>query len=98
MTEGYTLISFTPAATVGTGPFFGMIPDALTFSVINTPASPGNPLHFVAGISGLFPNAPFAVPAGSLTSLTGVTADFSQVCLGPGFSLLYWTPVSRLTF
>ena len=98
MTEGYTLISFTPAPTVGTGPFFGMIPDALTFSVINTPAAPGNPLHFVAGIPGLFPNAPFAVPAGSLTSLTGVTADFSQVCLGPGFSLLYWTPVSRLTF
>lgn len=98
MTEGYTLVSFTAPATLGSGPFFGLVPDAVTFAGINYAAAPGNPLHFVAGIPGVFPNAPFIVPPGVLTSLAGAQADFVQVCLNASFGLAYWSPVSRLTF
>ena len=44
--QGWTLVSFSALNPVGAGPFGGIYPDGTTFSWINLPASPGNPLHF----------------------------------------------------
>jgi parallel beta-helix repeat protein len=96
-TSGYMFISFTPAATLGTGPFFGLIPDALTWSIIQTPASVGNLLHWISA-PGIFPNAPLILPAGSLLQFIGVTADFVQIDLTPQQAIANISNLDRITF
>ena len=98
-TEGYTLVSATPPGPLGTGPFFGIWPDGLTFSIIGTPAGVGNPLHFFTGYAGFYPDAPFGVPAGPpLSAFAGQTFDFSAVLLAPGLVYVGKSNVSRLTW
>lgn len=97
-TEGYTLASAQAAAGIGTGPFFGIWPDGLTWSLINTPAGVGNPVHFFTGFGGVYPSTNFFVPAGGLSAFAGITFDFVAVLLGPGFSYVGKSNVSRLTW
>ena len=44
--SGYTLISLATTLPVGSGPAFGLVPDAATFTFLFTPAAPGNLIHF----------------------------------------------------
>jgi hypothetical protein len=98
-TEGYTLASATPTTAVGTGPFFGIWPDGLMWSLIPTPPAPGNPIHFLTGFAGIYPSAPLIIPPGSaLTIFAGQTFDFVCVLLGPGLTYVGKSNVSRLTW
>jgi hypothetical protein len=98
-TEGFTLVCATAAAPVGTGPFFGIWPDAYTWSVVATPAAVGNPLHFYTGYAGVYPSQTFSVPPGlPLSVFGGQTFDFAAVLFAPGFVYVGKSNVSRLTW
>ena len=96
-TQGFTLVSFTPAPVLGGGPLFGIVPDAVTWPILTTPASVGNPLHYI-NVPGFFPDAPFVVPAGVLSGLAGITADIVQVGLTPIYGLVFASNNDRITF
>ena len=96
--EGYTLATFTAIGPVGSGPFFGIWPSAITFDVINTPPGVGNPLHFLVGFPGAFPDVPLFVPPGALAFLAGQTWDVVAVVLGPGLTYLGKSVPSRLVW
>ena len=94
---GYMFLSFTPAATIGGGSEFGIIPDATTFGILASPAAVGDLLHWV-NTPGLFPNVPFGVPPGTLSFLAGQSVDFVQVDLTPALLLANISNVDRVTF
>ena len=96
-TQGFTLVSFTPAAVVGSGPMFGILPDGLTWPIFSMPAAAGNPLHYLL-TPGVYPEVPFGVPAGVLSAFAGVTADFVQVGFTPAYSLVFVSNCDRITF
>jgi hypothetical protein len=97
-TEGYIFLSQSTSGPIGVGPWFGLAPDALTWSGINTPLAPGNPLHYPIGIPGLFPDQPFVVPPGVLSSLAGQTWDTVAVVFAGNFSYLGKSSVQRLVW
>jgi hypothetical protein len=98
ITEGYTLLTATPVGAPGTGPFFGIWVDPLTFSVVGTAAGVGNPLHFLAGAPGIYPDGPVIAPPGTLSFLAGQVWDAVVVALGPGLLYLDHTNVVRLSW
>jgi parallel beta-helix repeat protein len=95
--EGWTLISFSALNPVGLGPFGGLYPDANTVAGIQSPVFAGSPLHFTPA-PGLYPNTPFGVPPGTLSSFFGLSLDAAEVLIGPGFSILLISNVARVTF
>jgi hypothetical protein len=96
--EGFTLPTTMATGAIGSGPFFGIWPSAITFDVINTPPGPGNPLHFLVGFPGVFPDVPLFVPAGVLSFLAGQTWDIVVVVLGPGLTYAGKSSVQRLAW
>ncbi len=96
--EGYILVSTTTTGYPNTGPVFGIVPDAVTWSGINSPGFPGNPLHYLTGFPGYFPSVPFVVGPGSLSFLVGQTWDFVGIYFAPGFQYIGRSCVSRVTF
>jgi hypothetical protein len=96
-TQGYTLVSFATAIPTGSDPVFGLIPDAAMWPIFGIPASPGNPLHYTV-VSGAYPDVPFGVPPGTLTSLAGLSADFVQVGLDAAFTVEFVSNVDSVTF
>jgi PKD repeat protein len=96
-THGFTLVSFLPAPSVGTGPLCGITPDAFTWQILAMPEGVGNPLHYTL-TPGIYPETPFLVPAGVLSSFVGVTADFVQVGLTPSYTLVFVSNCDRITF
>jgi hypothetical protein len=96
--EGYLLATSTTVGIVGSGPFFGIWPSAVTFDCINSPASPGNPLHFLTGYPGLWPDVPILIPPGALSGLAGQVWDLVVVALGPGMSYVNKTNAARLNW
>jgi hypothetical protein len=96
-TEGFTFASFATPTPLGGGWVFGLTPDALLFSIVSIPASVGNPLHYVVS-PGAYPDVPFFIGPGGVASLVGITVDFVQVSLAPGFSLLHVSNAARVTF
>jgi hypothetical protein len=96
--EGYTLATTTTVGPLNSGPLFGIWPSQLTFDVINTPVAVGNPLHFLVGIPGVFPDAPIFVPAPALAFLAGQTWDVVAVVLGPGLTYLGKSTPNRLVW
>ncbi len=95
--RGYTLISFTPSVPTGSGPLAGIVPDGVTWPILFLAPSVGNPLHYL-NTPGFFPDVPFAVPAGSLTSLAGITADFVQIGFGAFDQFVFKSNVATCTF
>ena len=95
--RGYTLVSFTPATPVGSGPLAGIIPDSVTWPILFLAPSVGNPLHYL-NMPGFYPDVPFAVPAGVLTSLTGITANFVQIGFGAFDEFVFKSNVAACTF
>jgi parallel beta-helix repeat protein len=96
-TSGYMLVSFTPPVTLGTGPLCGLIPDAFTWSILQTPESVGNLLHWTVA-PGIFPNVPLILPGGTLVQLIGLTADFVQIDLTAQLTIANISNLDRLTF
>jgi len=99
--EGYTLLSSTTTGAQGAGPLFGIYPDLLTFSSLsNTPAGFGDPLHWIASpsIPGIWPAAPFQLPAGTLSFLAGQRWDAVVVAFGPNFNPIQTSCVSRINW
>lgn len=96
---GYTLVSTDATWAVGTGPLFGLVPSAATWSLLGTPSVLGNPLHFpvIAG-SGVYPDAPFTVPAGTLSALAGQSWDFVVVLYGTGGAYVGRSAARRVAF
>jgi hypothetical protein len=99
-TEGYMLITFDTSHTVGSGPFFGVYPDAGTWELlITTPLLDSNPIHFpVPSIFGGFPNSTFTAPPGSLSFLTGQSADFAAALFAPALTYAGKSNVVRVSF
>ncbi len=84
-TEGWLLVSTTTTSCATYGPVFGILPDLVTWQILfgNPVASPGNPLHWVAGVSSpLFPAEPFVVPAAVAGAVAGQAWDFSAMTMG----------------
>lgn len=96
-TSGFMFVSLTPPAMLGAGPFFGLIPDSLTWSIVQTPASVGNLLHWTSA-PGIFPNVPLILPAGALVQLIGLTADLVQIDLTPQQTIANISNLDRITF
>jgi hypothetical protein len=96
--EGWTLLSASTANPMGTGPLLGLWPDPTTWEVLSYTYFPGNPFHFRTTDLGVYPNAPFTVPPGTMTALTGQTLDFVTFLLNN--SLLYdsRSKLVRVTF
>ncbi len=94
---GYTFISFTPASPQGGGPLLGLLPDANVWAILGLAPSVGNPLAYIVA-PGFYPEVPLSFPPGTLSFLTGTTADFVQVGFTSTQSLLFFTNVDRLTF
>lgn len=98
-TEGWCLVSGDTSHPIGAGPFFGLWPDAFTWSLITSqPMIPGNPLHFPTGIGGVFPDTAIVLPPGALSSLAGVTWDIAAVLIGPGFTYVGRSNTARLAW
>jgi hypothetical protein len=94
--EGYMLVTSSAVGGAGSGPFFGIWPSGETWALIATPLAVGNPLHFVVGVPGAFPDTGFSVPAGTLSYLAGQTWDLVCVVAGPSLTYLGHSQVQRM--
>ncbi|HYC78714.1 MAG TPA: hypothetical protein VEI02_13900 [Planctomycetota bacterium] len=86
--EGFCFVTADTTGALGAGPFLGLWPDLTTWSIITVPAGPGNPLHWLTGFPGLFPDTPFILPAGTLSFLGGTSWRFVGAAFGPGLQYL----------
>jgi hypothetical protein len=99
-TEGWTLISANTSLPQSTGSFFGIEPDALTWALLfSSIIADGNLFHFpVPSPTGAWPNIPFFLPPGSVSSLAGLTLDIGVVLVGPSFVYDGKSNVERVFF
>ena len=96
-TTGYLFASFAIPPVLGTGPFFGLIPDSFTWSVVLTPPAIGGVTHWILA-PGFFPNVPLAFPPGSFSGLIGATVDFRQIDVTVFGTIANLTNIDRITF
>jgi hypothetical protein len=97
--EGYTFVTTDLTGSLGTGPFFGFWPDTLSWSLLfGGPASAGDPLHWLAGFPGVYPDVPLVAPPGSLSFLGGTSWRVVTVAFGFGPTYLARTNVSQLNW
>jgi hypothetical protein len=97
-TRGFTLLSFNTALPVGAGPFFGIYPDANTWSVFTMPQFPGNPFHFPVGPPSVYPDIPLYVLPGTLANLIGQSCDAMSVLLDGSNLLLGRSNIVRINW
>lgn len=83
--SGLTLLSAASSAPLGQGALWGLTADPLTFTLVLAAPTPsaGSPVHWLAGIPGVFPSVPLVLPAGSMTPLAGQVWDALAVVLTP---------------
>ncbi len=93
--EGFTVPSLDVSGPVGSGPIFGLSPDALSFAFVSAypTASPGNIIHWTWPAPGLFPAVPITFPAG--TFAPGFTIDLLVVGFNAALHITA-APVVRL--
>lgn len=102
-TNGYTLVSMVPASSMGfdygTGPAFGLFPDALTFTIALLPPSAGDPLHWTwPAAPGVFPATALLRPAGTFSYAAGQTWEACGIALDASFGLVGITPVRQINW
>ncbi len=97
-TDGFTLITLDTSGALGTGPTFGIFPDATTFSLLALQPQPGNPLRWLSGFPGLFPDSPFSVPPGVLSFLAGSSWRLVAVAFGPPYQYLKYSNAVQLNW
>ena len=88
--DGWTFISGDTTVPPGMGWAFGITPDPLTYLILNIALvpQPGNLFHWLYGITGVYPDVPFAFPPGTLTPLSGQPFDFVALALDPSFAII----------
>ena len=96
--RGFTLVTAATSAPLATGPLLGIFPDAITWSLLQSPELPGNPLHFPVGIPGLFPDTPFLLPPGGIAVPPGTALDFVSLLLTPAWDYSGHSNVLRIVF
>lgn len=98
--RGWTIVSQDTSGGAGAGPLLGIRPDAVSWSLFSTmPMADGNPFHFpVPSPTGQFPNAPFVLPAGSVSHLAGLSMDFVCLLVDGNTSYAGHSNVVRMTF
>ena len=95
-THGFTMFSLDPSSPVGQGNVFGLEVDFLLLSILATPPSQGNLLHWVLPtLPTLYPAAPFTLPPGALAALAGQDVDGQAVAIGAGFVITGLSNVVR---
>jgi hypothetical protein len=94
---GFNFITADTTGPLGQGPFFGLVPDATTWFILQQPAAPGNPLNWVPGY-GFFPDVPFTVPPGVLSFLAGQSWRLCNVAFDANFTYLGRTNVVQLNW
>jgi hypothetical protein len=97
-THVFVGLSGTPAPLgPGTGPVFGIVPDALLFSLLGLPATPGSPVHFP--LSGNpYAQGPLSYPPSSFPGMIGLRFEcvalaytFPGTILGgSGVATIHW--------
>jgi hypothetical protein len=92
-TQDFTLITGATSGSLGSGPAFGITPDAATFQGFLTPLALGNPFHFPVGPPAVYQDVPFTVPPGTLVALSGQTFDLVPSCsmAHPASSVGLWS-------
>jgi parallel beta-helix repeat protein len=94
---GFMFVTFDTALPVGAGPFFGITPDSITWSIILSPPTVGGLVAWVS-TPGLFPDVPFGVGPGALAIFAGLSCDFVQVDLTSTLTIANISNVARVTF
>jgi len=95
--EGFTFLSFDTSAPIGQGPFFGLTPDAGTWTTFSQPYTPSNPIHFRMTDPG-WPNTPFLLPGPAVSGLSGVSLDVVILFVTPSFAYDSRSNQVRYTF
>jgi hypothetical protein len=97
--EGWTFISLDTTLPVGTGPIFGVTPDATTFAILTIApvANPGDVLHWTSPVAGVFPATALTFPAGTFSAFSGTSWDLISLAVGPS-GLTPTFNVSRVTW
>ena len=96
---GFTFVSFTTFMPGASGPFFGIFPDSVVWSILGFIPSAGNPLAWTWPVPPItFPNAGLSIPPGGLTPFAGLTWDFVGVALDPIGNVLGATNAARVTW
>jgi parallel beta-helix repeat protein len=96
--RGWTLASLATANPVGTGPFFGLVPDAVTFQFLFFPPMVNGGIHFIVA-PGAYPNTgPINFPPGYFSGLAGQSLDSVMVFVAANGAFVYASNVSRVTF
>lgn len=82
---GGFIASADTTAPLGAGSFFGISSDALTAGIIQLAPNPapGNLFLWPWPVSGLFPDLPLDLPAGSTVLLQGLSTDLLGFAVGP---------------
>ena len=94
--EGYLFLSFDTRRPRGHGQVLGMQFDTFSWTSLQWPRREGDPIHFTRTTSPTkFPNAPYQLPAGSLSLLRGFEMDGVLLFVGPG-AVLDISNVSRV--
>lgn len=76
------IASYLPApGGLGTGPFLGVYPDAVTWVLITFPVTAGNPFHFPVTASP-YAAGPLRFPPGSVSALAGITVEAAALAYG----------------
>jgi PKD repeat protein len=96
--RGFTIASFATPGAVGSGPLFGLTPDAFSWQCLATSPAVGNILSFLV-TPGVYPNAgPVVVPPGALSAFAGMSMDAMMAFLSASSALVHYTNVDRVTF
>ena len=95
--EGFVLLSTTLAGPVGSGPFAGIYPDALTLQILMLPPVTGDLLHYFPDPNS-FPNQDVTLPPGSLTTLIGLSFDGVLIQVSGLFGSLDISNAVRINF
>lgn len=90
---GWIFVSRSAFLEKGSGPFFGIVPDALTLTVLGMPATPGGILAFFA-----VPPPTIVAPTGTMLPFYGETWDAVAVAFAPGGKLIGRSNVARTTW
>ena len=93
--QSWLFVSATTLLPAGSGPLFGLLPDALTLSLWSAFATPvpGSPIHSLGP-----PPPATLLPSGTMTPFAGQTWDLVSTAFSPVWVYLGRTNIARVTW